>query len=236
MKTHTRDRGAADGTRHLDDQRPTTPDRQIHLPCFGITVHLDQECSPGSPARGSITSQLKEPGRGTLVRTLNAAIDGLEALILRTPVRALTSHRPATSRASRPPSTPSATICNTQPQKGRSLMGLTIHYSLRSTRRSPTKVRDLIRRLRSRALDLPFERVDEIVEFKGTECDFQARDQDDQHRWLLIQSRQLVPDPREDDRRYAVNPQHVIAFSTWPGHGCEEANFGSPLAPRHHGG
>lgn len=82
MKTHTRDRGAADGTRHLDDQRPTTPDRQIHLPCFGITVHLDQECSPGSPARGSMTSQLKEPGRGTLVRTFNAAIDGLEALIL----------------------------------------------------------------------------------------------------------------------------------------------------------
>ena len=39
--------------------------------------------------------------------------------------------------------------------------------------RSPVKVRDLIRRLRSRALYLPFERVDDIIEFKGTECDFQ---------------------------------------------------------------
>lgn len=97
-------------------------------------------------------------------------------------------------------------------------MGLTIHYSLRSTTRSPTKVRDLVRRLRSRALDLPFERIDEIVEFKGTECDFQARDQDDPHRWLLIQSRQLVSDPRDEDCRYTVSPQHVIAFSTWPGH------------------
>jgi hypothetical protein len=105
-------------------------------------------------------------------------------------------------------------------------MGLTIHYSLRSTTRSPVKVRDLIRRLRSHALDLPFERVDDIIEFKGTECDFQERAQDDPHRWLLIQARQLVPDPRDEDCRYAVNPQHVIAFSTWPGHGCEESNFG----------
>jgi hypothetical protein len=82
MKTHTRDRGAADGTRRLDDQRPTTPGRQIHLPCFGITVHLDREGSPEAPAQGFITSQLKEPGRGTLVRAFNAAVDGLEALIL----------------------------------------------------------------------------------------------------------------------------------------------------------
>jgi hypothetical protein len=56
--------------------------RQIHLPCSGITVHLDRGCSPDSWAEGSITSQLKEPGRGTLVRRFNAAIDGLEALIL----------------------------------------------------------------------------------------------------------------------------------------------------------
>jgi hypothetical protein len=105
-------------------------------------------------------------------------------------------------------------------------MGLTIHYSLRSTARSPTKVREVIRNLRSRALDLPFERVDEIIELKGTECDFQQHGDESPHRWLLIQARQLVPDPRDQDCRYAVNPQHVIAFSTWPGHGCEEANFG----------
>ena len=82
MKQHRRDQEAGDGTRHPDDQRPTIRGRQIHLPCFGITVHLDRECSPGSPAHGSIISQLKEPGRGILVRRFNAAIDGLEALIL----------------------------------------------------------------------------------------------------------------------------------------------------------
>ena len=82
MKQHRRDQGAADGTRRPDDQRPTMRGRQIHLPCFGINVHLDRDCSPDSPAHGSITSQLREPGRGTLVRRFNAAIDGLEALIL----------------------------------------------------------------------------------------------------------------------------------------------------------
>jgi hypothetical protein len=71
-----------DGIRHPDDQRLTMRGRQIPLPCFGITVHLDREGSPDSPAEGSITSQLKEPGRGTLVRRFNAAVDGLEALIL----------------------------------------------------------------------------------------------------------------------------------------------------------
>ena len=81
-KAHTRDQEAADGTRRPDDQRPTVRGRQIHLPCFGIIVHLDRECSAGSPARGAITSQLREPGRGTLIRAFNAAIDGLEALIL----------------------------------------------------------------------------------------------------------------------------------------------------------
>ena len=82
MKQHTRDQGTADGTRHPEDLRLTTHGRQIRLPCFGITVHLDRESSPESRAEGSITSQLKEPGRGTLVRRFNAAIDGLEALIL----------------------------------------------------------------------------------------------------------------------------------------------------------
>lgn len=82
MKQPRRNQGAADGTHHPDDQRSTVRGRQIRLPCFGITVHLERERSPGSPAHGSITSQLKEPGRGILVRRFNAAIDGLEALIL----------------------------------------------------------------------------------------------------------------------------------------------------------
>jgi hypothetical protein len=105
-------------------------------------------------------------------------------------------------------------------------MGLTIHYSLRSATRSPAKTRELIRGLRSRALELPFERVDDIVELKGSQCGFQQHGDQYPHRWLLIQARQLVVDPRDKDRRYVVYPLHVIAFSTWPGNGCEESNFG----------
>jgi len=82
MTRHTRDQQTTNDAGHISDRTPTTPGRQIHLPCFGITVHLAQESSPDSLGRGSITSQLKEPGRGTLVCTFNAAIDGLEALIL----------------------------------------------------------------------------------------------------------------------------------------------------------
>ena len=67
-------------------------------------------------------------------------------------------------------------------------MGLTIHYSLQSGTRSPKKAREQVAWLRGRALDLPFEQVGDIVELTGAECDFDALDQDDPNRWLLIQA------------------------------------------------
>ena len=105
-------------------------------------------------------------------------------------------------------------------------MGLTIHYHLRSSARSPKTARELVARLRSRALDLPFEQVDDIIELSGSECHYQQYDRDHPSRWLLIQAGQFVEDPQYQGRSYDVPPQHVIAFSTWPGQGCEEANFG----------
>ena len=105
-------------------------------------------------------------------------------------------------------------------------MGLTIHYSLGSGTRSPKKAHELLTRLHGRALDLPFERVDDLIELSGPECDHQQYDQEHPHRWLLIQAGQHVDDPRRKGYRYRVAPIHVIAFSTWPGKGCEEANFG----------
>lgn len=105
-------------------------------------------------------------------------------------------------------------------------MGITIHYRLRSASRGPQEVRELITRLRERAGDLPFERVHEIIELTGQDCDFQQHDDEYAYRWLLIQTRQLVPDPHETARSYAVIPAHVIAFCCEPGPGCEPANFG----------
>ncbi len=105
-------------------------------------------------------------------------------------------------------------------------MGLTIHYSLQAETRSPRQASEVLAGLRGRAMDLPFERVDEIVELQGTACDFQQYAREHPLRWLLIQAGQYINDPRHEGYSYCVAPLHVIAFSTWPGAGCEEANFG----------
>ena len=107
-------------------------------------------------------------------------------------------------------------------------MGLTIHYSLRSRVRSPRKARELVARLRGRALDLPFEQVADIVELTGPACDFENCDREDPHRWLLIQAGQYVdrPAPGGGNYSYGVAPTHLVAFETLPGPGCEPANFG----------
>lgn len=105
-------------------------------------------------------------------------------------------------------------------------MGLTIHYSLRSRARKPERVREQLAKLRSRALDLPFQEVGDLVEFSGPDCHFDRCDREDPNRWLLIQSSQHVDHPRHREYSYTVPPTHVIAFSTWPGNGCEQANVG----------
>jgi len=101
-------------------------------------------------------------------------------------------------------------------------MGLTIHYGLRTRCTKIANVRTKIEKLRQRALDLPFEKVGEVKEFVGAECDFEAnRESDDS--WLLIQANGHV---RYKDYHINVAPTHIISFDTWPGDGCEDANFG----------
>jgi hypothetical protein len=105
-------------------------------------------------------------------------------------------------------------------------MGLTIHYNLNSSTRSPKKAHELVARLRGRALDLPFERVDDTIELSGSQCDYEQYGPDHPHRWLLIQAGVYVDDPKDKHHSYRATPTHIIAFSTWPGQGCEPANFG----------
>jgi hypothetical protein len=105
-------------------------------------------------------------------------------------------------------------------------MGLTIQYSLCTDTKSPKKARGLIEQLRSRALDLPFTEVGEISELRGSDCDYEQRKQDDPLRWLLIQASEGVDDPQHEGYSYHVTPTHIIAFSTRPGEGCEQANYG----------
>jgi hypothetical protein len=108
-------------------------------------------------------------------------------------------------------------------------MGLTIHYELQSVSRTPAKARQLVEQLRQKALDLPFKEVDKIVEVSGDSADFDKLDRDDPNRWLLIQAGQYLV---RDNRHYRITPAQVIAFSTLPGEGSEEANFGLALYPK----
>jgi hypothetical protein len=111
-------------------------------------------------------------------------------------------------------------------------MGLTIHYQL-ATAGDEAHVRKLVQQLRQAALDLPFQHVGEIVEFRGNQCDWKHRADDDPYRWLLIQAGTHIALPVSPSekrqgvtRQLDVRPLHIIAFETEPGDGCEQANFG----------
>jgi hypothetical protein len=106
-------------------------------------------------------------------------------------------------------------------------MGLTIHYSLRSDASGADDVRRLVQRLQQVAMDSAMSEVGKVMEFSGDACDFK-RAQDGSIRWLLGQARRMAA----IGKMYQfVEPLQVIAFSTWPGMGCEAANFGLARYP-----
>lgn len=109
-------------------------------------------------------------------------------------------------------------------------MGLTIHYRLQADTSDTGKTRELVSQLRQRALDLPFKEVGDLLEFEGPQADSDQVAKDDPHRWLLIQAGGWV---EQGNAHYRFPPTHLIAFSTWPGEGCEQANFGLCLYPSH---
>jgi hypothetical protein len=119
-------------------------------------------------------------------------------------------------------------------------MGLTVHYTLKSRLDDDGQVKKAVTRMRQLALDLPFEKVGEIVELHGHQCDYEARrtelqqneaTKDESLFWLLIQARKSVRCPWNKRTSRDVLPTRIIAFDTWPGHGCESANFGLCLYP-----
>ena len=110
-------------------------------------------------------------------------------------------------------------------------MGLTIHYQLKSDTKLTEEARGLVEELREYALGLPFKEIGNIVEFKGEEgCDFNSKTDNDEYRWLKIQSQRYIN--TEPGCRVGVRPLHIIAFTTWPGEGCEAANFGLCFYPK----
>jgi hypothetical protein len=122
-------------------------------------------------------------------------------------------------------------------------MGLTIHYRLKA-KGSEARARKLVEALHQAAHDLPFKEIGNIVDLSGNECDYDKRDKDDPLRWLLIQAQASVslkhlPGESEYSSR-RVSPVRMIAFTAWPGEGCEESNFGlcqypAEILDPHHG-
>jgi hypothetical protein len=56
--------------------------REIRLPCYGMIIRLAPGATPAEPSSGRLVSNLKAPGKTAGERLYNAAIDGLESLIL----------------------------------------------------------------------------------------------------------------------------------------------------------
>ena len=102
-------------------------------------------------------------------------------------------------------------------------MGLTIHYKLHSDARTVREARRLVGQLRKRALDLPFAEVGEVAELDSDRCDLRNYEGNDPLRWLAVQAGQLV---EHDGTYHRAQPTAIVAFTTWPGEGCEAANFG----------
>jgi len=112
-------------------------------------------------------------------------------------------------------------------------MGLTIHYSFK-VHASDARARKLVHALHQTALELPFAELGAVLELAGEQCDVNRHGQDDPLHWLLIQAQQdveIVSQRRsirgQVYRAYQwVMPIRLIAFSAWPGEGCEDCNFG----------
>jgi hypothetical protein len=109
-------------------------------------------------------------------------------------------------------------------------MGLTVHYTLKA-KGDEAQARKLIQPLHHAAQDLPLKELGGIIDLNNDDCRFDLRDKEDPLRWLLIQAEQTVEikskrDPAGSRSYQRVHPTRVMAFTTWPGEGCEEANFG----------
>jgi hypothetical protein len=86
-----------------------------------------------------------------------------------------------------------------------------------------------LEKLRQTATDLGFAEVGEVRRFVGKEADGDRRERDDSDRWLLIQAGAFVN--LGDGCSVHVAPSVFYALDTWPGEGCESANFGLARYP-----
>ena len=131
-------------------------------------------------------------------------------------------------------------------------MGLTVHFNFRAPPGTDAAAAlRHVQALQRFCEDRPFAEVDrELVHFEGEhDCDFEAEPPEHPHRWLKVMSRESLRrhetlyHPDDNDLRfglkvgakceihYDVKPVEIIAFSAWPGAGCESVELGLARYP-----
>ena len=115
-------------------------------------------------------------------------------------------------------------------------MGLTIHYGLTSKTTSAEKAKALVERMRQLALDLPFDKVDDKVQYLGPEvCQRpldDLRPDQDLFSTVLDGCKHVgIPWHRKQRASVTVQPLEIFSFSTIPGPGSEWASFGLARYP-----
>lgn len=107
-------------------------------------------------------------------------------------------------------------------------MGLTISYDFDLGSDSIELAREKVHALHQAAIDLPFEKVSEVVELVGEPCRDEQNKMDELHRFLQLVAARGI---EYENSYFIVDPVQLIAFSVLPGEGCEWANFGLALFP-----
>jgi hypothetical protein len=103
-------------------------------------------------------------------------------------------------------------------------MGLTIHYQFSLNNATLTQAREKAIALRNLALQLPFVRVDELVEIAGDACYFDKDNVDDPYAFIKI--RALKPIEIAMNGFSWQNPTYIIGFDSLVGEGSETSIFG----------
>lgn len=127
-------------------------------------------------------------------------------------------------------------------------MGLTIHYSLTMPdSKTEKEIYEMLKKAHDFCADQPFKEVGEIQVFNGDECNFEltkTKNPNDPNIWLLIQSGfyldyidtykgiKKVTEGQNYYNSISISPKKIIAFSTLPADGSEEANFGICFYPK----
>ena len=113
-------------------------------------------------------------------------------------------------------------------------MGLTIHYGLSSKTRSADRAKALVEQIRQLALDLPFERVDEVRYLGPDVCQTPLEELrgTDGFDVVCFGSQHVdIPWSRKRRASISVQPLEIHYFDTVPGPGSEWATFGLARYP-----